>query len=98
MEAGQRDKLATTISSNSTKSYRIDSCNKSIATGQIPQLSRNRAMHFRPLVPNLKILSVQSSTIHIILTLDIFNQGQVQVMFVTKFATTAYSFDAPQKW
>ena len=43
VEPGQRDKLAATISCNSTQSYRIISCNKSIATGQISQRSRNRA-------------------------------------------------------
>ena len=42
VEPGQRDKLAAMISCNSMKSYWIDSCNKSITTGQISQLSRNR--------------------------------------------------------
>ena len=35
MEPGQRDKLAANFSCNSTKSYRIISYNKSIATGQL---------------------------------------------------------------
>ena len=35
VEAGQQDNLSAKVSCNSTKSCRIDSCNKSIATGQI---------------------------------------------------------------
>ena len=35
MEVGQRDQLSVTFLSNSTKHYRIVSCNKSKATGQI---------------------------------------------------------------
>ena len=46
VEAGQRDQIAATFSCNSTKSYRIVSCNKPIATGQISQLSRNLALQF----------------------------------------------------
>ena len=39
VEPDQRDKLAATISCNSTKIYRIINYNKSIATGQISQSS-----------------------------------------------------------
>ena len=44
VEAGKRDEKAATFWCNSTKSYRIDSCNKSIANGQISQISRNLAL------------------------------------------------------
>ena len=44
VKAGQRDQLAATFSCNNTKSYRIVSCNKSIAAGHISQLSRNKTM------------------------------------------------------
>ena len=45
VETGQRDQIVATFWCNSTKSYRIDSCNKSIATGQILYLNFRETGH-----------------------------------------------------
>ena len=78
VEVGQRDHLSATFSCKSTKSYRIVSCNKSIATEQISQLSRNGSPPLAQMVARVPLVQRARGSIPggvVNFHLKIFNLG-----------------------